>query len=75
MLHDQAFVGRRPDVGHFGMFGCLTFSHVPFEKRTKLESTVEKSIFVGYKETSKAYHIYIPTQQKIVVQRDVRFEE
>ena len=57
------------------MFGCLTYSHVPSEKRTKLEATVEKGIFVGYDETSKAFHIYLPAQRKVVVRREVRFEE
>ena len=57
------------------MFGCLTFSHVPSEKRTKLEPIAEKRIFVGYNKTSKAYQIYIPMQRKIVVWWDVRFEE
>ena len=56
---EEAFTGVRPDVRHFRMFGCLTFSHVPSEKRTKLEPTAEKGIFVGYNETSKAYRIYI----------------
>ena len=62
-------------LGIFRMFGCLTYSHVPFEKRTKLEPTLEKGILVGYSETTKGYRIYIPEQQKIVVRRDVRFEE
>ena len=57
------------------MFGCLTFSHVPSEKRTKLEPTAEKGIFVGYIKTSKAYRIYIPVQWKLVVRRDVKFQE
>ena len=56
------------------MFGCLTFSHVPSEKRRKLEPTAEKGILVGYIKTSKAYRIYIPSQRKIVVRRDVRFK-
>lgn len=34
---EEAFTRFRPDVGHFRMFGCLTLSHVPSEKRTKLE--------------------------------------
>ena len=38
-------------------FGCLTYSHVPSEKRTKLEATGERSIFVGYDETSKDFRI------------------
>ena len=66
---------RRPDIGHLRMFGCLTYSHVPSEKRTKLEPTVEKGILVGYSETTKRYRIYLPTQRKLVVRRDVRIEE
>ena len=72
---EEAFTRVRPNVRHFRMFGCLMFSHVPFEKRTKLEPTAKKGIFVGYSETSKAYRIYIPAQRKLVVRRDVKFEE
>ena len=50
---EEAFTGSRPDVGHFRMFGCLTYSHVPSEKRTKLETTTEKGILVGYKLTTR----------------------
>ena len=44
-------------------------------KRTKLEPTAEKGIFVGYDETAKAFCIYLPSQRKVVVRRDVKFEE
>ena len=67
MTLEEAFSGVRPEIRHFRMFGCLKFSHVPSEKRTKLEPTAEKDIFVGYNETSKAFQIYIPAQRKIVV--------
>jgi len=53
----------------------MTYSYIPEEKRTKLEPTAEKGIFVGYSETSKAYRIYIPALRKTVLRRDVRFEE
>jgi hypothetical protein len=43
--------------------------------RIKLDPTAEKGILVGYSEVSKAYWIYIPTLRRIVVRRDVRFEE
>jgi hypothetical protein len=72
---------RRPslvaglDVEHIRIFGCLTYSHVPSEKRTKLDPTAQQGILVGYSKVSKAYHIYIPSQQRVVVSRDVRFEE
>jgi hypothetical protein len=72
---EEAFIGRKPEIGHLRIFGCLTYSHVPSEKRTKLEPTAEKGILVGYSETSKAYRIYISALRKTVVRRDVKFEE
>jgi hypothetical protein len=53
----------------------LTFFHVPFEKRKKLDPITEKGILVGYLEVSKAYRIYIPALRRVVVRRDVRFKE
>jgi hypothetical protein len=52
---EEAFTGRRLDVEHIGIFGCLTYSHVPLEKRTKLDPTTQEGILVGYSEVSKAY--------------------
>jgi hypothetical protein len=52
---EEAFTGSRPDVEHLRIFGCLTFSPVPSERRTKLDPTAEKGILVGYSEVSKAY--------------------
>ena len=75
MTPKECFSGKKPEVGHFRIFGSLTYSHVPLEKRTKLEPTAEKGIFVGYDETAKAFRIYLPSQRKVVVRRDVKFEE
>jgi hypothetical protein len=72
---EEAFNGSRPDVEHLRIFGCSTFSHVPSEKRTKLDPTTERGMLVGYSEVSKAYMIYIPALRRVVVRRDVRFEE
>jgi hypothetical protein len=75
MTPEEAFSGKKPEVGHLRIFGCITFSYVPSEKRTKLEPTTERGIFVGYNETSKAFRIYLPSLRKTVLRRDVRFEE
>ena len=45
------------------------------EKRTKLEPSVRKSLFVGNSENSKAYKISIPGERKTIVNRDVNFDE
>jgi hypothetical protein len=72
---EEAFTGRRPDVEHIRIFGCLNYSHVPSERRTKLDPTTQQGILVGYSEVSKAYRIYIPSLRRVVVSRDVRFDE
>jgi hypothetical protein len=75
MTLEEAFTSRRPDVKHIRIFGCLTYSHVPSEKRTKLDPIAQQGILVGYSQVSKAYWIYIPSLGREVVSRDVRFEE
>ena len=61
----EMFTRKVPEIGHFRIFGFLTYSHVPSEKRTKLEAIGERGIFVGYDETLKAFRIYLPTQRKV----------
>jgi hypothetical protein len=75
MSPEEAFTGRRPNVDHIRIFGCLTYSHVPSERRTKLDPTAQQGILVGYSEVSKSYRIYISSLRRVVVSRDVRFEE
>jgi hypothetical protein len=51
---EELFTGKKPNIGHFRVFGCLVYCHVPSEERTKLEANAKKGIFVGYSENSKA---------------------
>jgi hypothetical protein len=71
----EVYTGTRPDVSHLRIFGSICYCHVPSEKRTRLDPTKDKGILVGYSETSKAYRIFVPEHRRIVVCRDVLFEE
>ena len=51
------------------------YIHIPKEKRTKLDPSGKKGIFVGYSKSSKAYRIYFPGFKKIDINRDVTFDE
>ena len=51
------------------------YIHIPKEKRTKLDPSGKKGIFVGYSESSKAYRIYFPGYKNIDITRDVTFDE
>lgn len=56
---EEVFTGKKPDVSHFRIFGCLVYFHVSKAKRNKLDASGKKGSFVGYSETSKAYRIYV----------------
>ena len=47
----------------------------PKKKRTKLEPSWKRGIFIGYSENSKGYRIYILGQRSVEIRRDVIFEE
>jgi hypothetical protein len=72
---EEVFSGIKPEVGHLRIFGCPVYIHVPKEKRTKMEHSGKKGVFVGYSEISKTYRIYLPCKRKIEVRRDVTFHE
>jgi hypothetical protein len=57
---EGVFSGIKPEVGHLRIFGCHVYINIPKEKRTKMELSRKKGVFVGYSENSKAYRIYVP---------------
>ena len=52
---EEAFSGEKQEVRHLRIFGFLAYIHIPKEKRTKLDPSRRKGIFIGYNDTSKAY--------------------
>ena len=69
------FTRKKAEVSHLKVFGCLVFVHIPKEKRTKLDPSGKKGIFVGYYEVSKAFRIYIQGYHHREISRDVTFDE
>ena len=72
---EEAWSGVKPSVAHFRVFGCISHVHVPDSKRTKLDDKSVICVLFGVSQESKAYRLYDPNSQKIVVNRDVVFEE
>ena len=52
---EEEFLGEKPEVIHMRIFGFLVYIHIPKEKRTKINPSGRKGIFVGYNDNSKAY--------------------
>nr|KYP50278.1 Retrovirus-related Pol polyprotein from transposon TNT 1-94 [Cajanus cajan] len=74
-MPEEAWSGVKPSVEHFRVFGCVTHVHVPDARRTKLENKSCKCVLLGMSEESKGYRLYNPITRKIVISRDVVFEE
>jgi len=75
MTLEEKFIGKKPDVSHLRVFGCIVYVHVPNEKRSKLDPKAEKCIFIRYSLEQKGYRCFNPSTRKLQVSRDVVFDE
>ena len=72
---EEMFTGENPEVNHLKIFGCLVYLHIPREKKSKLDPSGKKGLFVGYSEQKKANRIYIPGYHQIELSIDATFDE
>ena len=71
----EQWYGRKPNVTHLRVFGCVAYSHVPNVECLKLDKKGEKMWFLGYSKESKGYRLLDERTRKIVTRRDVIFNE
>lgn len=71
----EAYSGRKPGVIHLRVFRSLCYAQVPSQMRQKLDATSVKCIFLGYGTCERGYRLYNPKTNKIVISRDVIFDE
>lgn len=71
----EAWRGRKPSVSYLRIFGCIAYALVNSQFHHKLDEKSEKCIFIGYCTQSKAYRLYNPLSRKILIRRDVVFDE
>ena len=71
----EAWHGHKPNVSLLRTFGCI--GHVKNTKPhlDKLEDRSTLMVLLGYEESTKAYRLYDPKRGKVVISRDVVFDE
>ncbi|KAJ9566378.1 hypothetical protein OSB04_002344 [Centaurea solstitialis] len=66
---------QRPDYEHMKVFGCLAYFRSNETKGDKFEAKGRPGVFLGYPQGTKGYKIFDIENKKIIVSRDVRFQE
>ena len=75
MTPEEKFTGKKTNLSHLKVFGCIAYVHIPDELRSKLDPKEEKCVFIGYSLEQKEYRCYNPVTRQIRVSRDVVFDE
>ncbi|XP_076923075.1 uncharacterized protein LOC143585090 [Bidens hawaiensis] len=71
----EAIKGKRPDLKHLRIFGCVGHVKVTNPGLKKLDDRSMPMVYLGVEEGTKAYRMYDAINKKIVVHRDVKFKE
>jgi len=71
----EKLFGKKPDICHLKVFGCLVFSYIPAKTRYKMEEGSRKAIFVGYTDSSRQYLLYDPAKNEVFKSSSVIFFE
>ncbi|KAG8492474.1 hypothetical protein CXB51_009570 [Gossypium anomalum] len=68
----EVWSGNPANYSDLKIYGCPTYAHVD---NGKLEPRSIKCVFLGYKAGVKGYKLWCPENRKVVISRDVVFDE
>ena len=71
----EALRSRKPNLGHLRVFGCVCHVRTETVGRKNLDDRSRSLVHLGTEPGSKAYRLYDTSTKRIVVSRDVVFEE
>ncbi|GKV31786.1 hypothetical protein SLEP1_g40452 [Rubroshorea leprosula] len=72
---EEVWFGKPANYSFLRIFGCDAYVWVPKEKKTKVDKNSKRCIFLGYEIGTKGYRLWDPTTCKLIISRDVVFNE
>ena len=66
---------RKPDLSMYRVFGCRVYVNILRKDRKNLEPHTNPCVFIGFSDGYKGWKCYDPETKKIVIARDVVFDE
>lgn len=71
----EVLKGKKPNVKHLRVFGCIGYAKIETPHLRKLDDRSRTLVHLGTEPGSKAYRMFDPTSKRVVVSRDVIFDE
>nr|CAD1827360.1 unnamed protein product [Ananas comosus var. bracteatus] len=68
----EVWSGHSPSYSDLRIFGCPVYAHVSQEK---LKPRSKECKFLGYASGTKGFRLWCPEDKKIIISRDVKFNE
>jgi hypothetical protein len=71
----EAWYGKQSGVQHLRTFRCMIHMKDTTPNLKKLDDQSRPMVFISYEPGSKEYHAYDQVSKKVIVSRDVMFDE
>ncbi|KAL8089889.1 hypothetical protein AgCh_039374 [Apium graveolens] len=71
----EAWRGKKPDLKHIRLFGCVAYMKVPQVHVKKLDDRSMTVVYLGKEPGTKASRLYDPVGGRLHVSRDVIYQE
>lgn len=71
----ELFFKKKPNIKNLRVIGCRAYVHIPDCKRKKLDPKAIPCWLVGYGEETKGWRLWDPSSRKVILSRDVTFDE
>lgn len=71
-IAEERWSNMRPEYSHLKSFGCVAYVHQVKQKTSPMAS---KGVFLGYGQGTKGYRVWLIEEQRVVISKDVVFNE
>jgi len=75
MTPEAKYRGTKLNIFNLCIFGCLAFIHILKKQHNKFNSKIWRCLYLKIDKEIKGYKLYDHTCQKVIINRDVIFDE
>lgn len=66
VTHYELWIGRKPNIKYFHVFGSICYILADREQRQKLYPKSDEGIFLGYSIYIRDYHVFINREKSMI---------